>query len=100
MSNQPSISSKKQSNDNLKEVNKVIEKWLIKSGLKVNGFLICPHNYFDFCNCRKPNISLLHDPRINFDIPQWNYSMIGDSIYDRQFAENLCINYTDVSAFY
>jgi D-glycero-D-manno-heptose 1,7-bisphosphate phosphatase len=66
-----------------------LQKELIAAGAKVDGFYFCPHDKRE-CDCRKPLPGMFVQARADFpDIDPATSVMIGDSLSDIEFGNNL-----------
>ncbi len=87
--NQSVIGRGKCSLSDVNEIHNLIKSEFGKNGLTLEFFYVCPHLPEDGCNCRKPltdmGINAGHKYKINFR----ESFMIGDSLSDIQFGQNL-----------
>ena len=67
-------------------------------GIHFSDIFICPHRASDQCQCRKPKTGLLDDFFRQNDVDKTQSWMIGDRDSDRQFAENLGVNWMPLAA--
>ncbi|STX51853.1 histidinol-phosphatase [Legionella busanensis] len=66
-------------------------------GIDFDDIFICPHQDIDQCECRKPKIGLLKNFLQSNNFNREYSWMIGDRATDKQFADNLNINFLPVS---
>lgn len=55
-------------------------------GVRLSGYLICPHAPGEGCACRKPAPGLLHGAAAMFGLHLWDCAFIGDSPSDLEAA--------------
>ncbi|WP_419418820.1 bifunctional histidinol-phosphatase/imidazoleglycerol-phosphate dehydratase HisB [Legionella sp. D16C41] len=67
-------------------------------GIHFSDIFICPHRELDECSCRKPKIGLLTEFLQTTTFNRTNSWMIGDRTTDKQFADNLKVNFLPVSS--
>ncbi len=68
-----------------KEVNKVnneLKSFLLKEGVNILDWYICPHHWEDNCECRKPKPGLLFKASDDYDLCLANTLFIGDDVRD------------------
>lgn len=75
--------------DRLEPVKEKIEKMLSNSGIRLDGFLYCPHypegsvqKYSIDCECRKPKPGMLFEGALRWNIHLNSSWMIGDILND------------------
>ena len=73
ITNQPDVARGKQKRERVEEIN----SFLMKS-LPLDEILVCYHDDFDQCSCRKPNPGLLHEAAEKYAIDLSSSFMIGD----------------------
>jgi imidazoleglycerol-phosphate dehydratase/histidinol-phosphatase len=80
------------------EVMKYFYSQLAGAGIEFEYSMICPHGTEDNCECRKPKIGglteFLAQHKDQIDLP--NSLMFGERENDRQFAENLGVQFVPV----
>lgn len=66
----------------------ILTEWMIseflKNGIKITKVYFCPHHpdITGHCNCRKPNIGLIKQAEMEFDLDLSTSILIGDKISD------------------
>jgi D-glycero-D-manno-heptose 1,7-bisphosphate phosphatase len=56
---------------------------LVRSGAgRIDAVLVCPHDYEDNCECRKPKPGMLLRAASDYSIDLHNSWMVGDSVSD------------------
>lgn len=99
ITNQPVIARGEVSLDELKMIHYKMETLLGKEGAYLDGIYFCPHHpdkgfeeevpeLKTKCNCRKPNIGLLEQATLDFNIDLSNSWFVGDSDIDIQTGKN------------
>jgi len=65
-----------------------IHRWLLEqvryAGGQITQVYVCPHDYSDLCNCRKPNPGMLLRAAREHSLDLAHSWMVGDSIRDMQ----------------
>lgn len=61
---------------------------LMQYGIKIDGFLVCPHTPDDNCICRKPNPTMILDAANRYNINLFESFMIGDKESDVECGKN------------
>jgi len=76
------------SKDQTEQVFHSVSQKLKQHGIQISGFMYCPHQTSDNCDCKKPKPQLLHlaAKASNIDLSQ-SY-MIGDMDFDIQAGKN------------
>jgi D-glycero-D-manno-heptose 1,7-bisphosphate phosphatase len=79
----------------VKEIHELMELKLTKDNAHVDGIYFCPHHpdgvvseYSRECSCRKPNVGLIKQAEVEFDIDMETSYVIGDRLLDIEFAHN------------
>jgi D-glycero-D-manno-heptose 1,7-bisphosphate phosphatase len=79
----------------VKETHELMELKLTKDNAYVDGIYFCPHHpdgvvseYSRECSCRKPNVGLIKQAEVEFDIDMETSYVIGDRLLDIEFAHN------------
>lgn len=92
VSNQSAIANGTSTVEELKNMTDVLDGILKSQGITVSDYFYCQHSSEWKCNCRKPLTGLV-DHLFSSKIVNLNQSyMIGDSMSDIEFANNLKIN--------
>ena len=60
----------------------VFELFLLKEGVNILDWYICPHHWEDNCECRKPKPGLLFKASDDYDLCLANTLFIGDDVRD------------------
>ncbi|HEX5432520.1 MAG TPA: HAD family hydrolase [Bryobacteraceae bacterium] len=77
------------SQEDVLKIEATLEKMLADDGARLDGFYFCPHDE-GACNCRKPLPGLFDQARADFsEIDPASSVMIGDSLSDIEFGQNL-----------
>lgn len=65
-----------------------IHRWLLdrvrNTGGRITQVYVCPHDYSDVCDCRKPNPGMLLRAAREYSVDLLHSWMVGDSIQDIQ----------------
>ncbi|TYB91431.1 MAG: HAD family hydrolase [Kosmotoga sp.] len=69
------------------KVNIKINKILMKNGVSIEKFYLCPHTPKQNCSCRKPKIGLFKKAQKDFEIQISKSYMIGDKESDILFGK-------------
>lgn len=77
VTNQPDIARNLM---DMKELNKMHE--IIRTNLPVDDILVCPHDDFHNCNCRKPKAGMIIEASEKWNIDLKKSFMVGDSWKD------------------
>ena len=87
-SNQPGIARKRLTWEDLDAIHAKMSGDLLKIGARIDGIYICPHNWDEGCDCRKPKPGLLYQAQRDYDlnIPR-DCLLIGDDERDMEAAE-------------
>ncbi len=94
ITNQRGISKGVVSRDVVNQIHDGFNKILLKSrGVQVDAFYLCPHDYSDNCNCRKPRVGMVLEAVSKFNINLSSSWLIGDSDTDIELAKSLDINH-------
>lgn len=84
ISNQRGIARGLMTEHDVKDINKHMQKDLLRIGAKIDRFYWCGHDYSDNCDCRKPKPGLIIRAARDFDIDLESSWMIGDGDDDIQ----------------
>ena len=76
------------------EINRRIVDQIKKSGGRIDGVFMCPHQPDDMCFCRKPQPGLLFEAAKALSIDLKRSILIGDAISDIQAGQNAGIERT------
>ncbi|TRL26522.1 HAD family hydrolase [Methylosinus sporium] len=68
------------------EVNRRVEFLLAEGRASISGWLVCPHDPTDRCDCRKPAPRLVREAARTFDIDCSHSFVIGDKRSDVELA--------------
>lgn len=75
-----------------------LTSWMINKftteGIHISKVLHCPHTPDEKCHCRKPQIGMIENIMLNYDIDFNKSWMIGDKQSDIDFAYNAKIQHT------
>jgi len=82
ISNQRGIGLGLMSFDDLDKIHIRMTTTLLQNGVCIEKILVCPHDYKDNCDCRKPKIGLFQQTEKFLDIDKSQSYMIGDSESD------------------
>ncbi len=88
VTNQSGIGRGYYSKDQFETLNSWMVEQLKQNDIKISQVEYCPHTPEDNCNCRKPNIKMLENILVNYDIDLEKSWMIGDKKSDIDFAIN------------
>jgi D-glycero-D-manno-heptose 1,7-bisphosphate phosphatase len=89
VSNQRGIALRLYSAADVEAIHVRLQSLLSEHGARVDAFYFCPHDNHD-CNCRKPLPGMYEQARRDFpDIAPQTSLMIGDSLSDIQFGQQL-----------
>lgn len=88
VSNQPGIARKRLTWDTLDSIHAKMKAELLEIGARIDGIYVCPHNWDEGCDCRKPMPGLLYQAQRDYDlnIPQ-DCLLIGDDERDVEAAK-------------
>jgi len=88
ISNQAGVSKKLYTDEDLKEINRNMQKELKAHGAWVEGIYYCTHSTSGECDCRKPKIGLLKQAVADLgEAPEISF-FIGDSFKDIEAARS------------
>lgn len=79
VSNQRGVARGLMGEEDIKEINKKMQKDFAKIGANLDAFYWCSHDYSDNCDCRKPKPGLILQAAADFNIDLANSWVIGDS---------------------
>lgn len=82
VSNQRGIARGLMSQEDIADIHKNMQKELATYGGKIDAIYVCPHNYNDNCDCRKPKPGLLYRAARVHHIDLTKATLIGDSQSD------------------
>ena len=90
ISNQSGIARKLYTSEDVHRLHKHIDNELGIFGAKIDAYYFCPHHPdFDIvCECRKPNIGLIKQAVIDYNIDINESWMVGDKASDIECANN------------
>lgn len=74
--------------DDYKIFTKFMLDQLDKNGIKIQQVEFCPHTPQEKCECRKPNIKMIHNIQKNFQIDFEKSWFFGDKMSDMKCASN------------
>jgi D-glycero-D-manno-heptose 1,7-bisphosphate phosphatase len=92
VTNQPGMGWGYISEEEYKAVTGYILKYLLDSGINIEGTFYCPHKEDAACECRKPSPFFFEKLENKYDIIKEQSYMIGDHPSDMRFAANCGIN--------
>lgn len=87
ISNQRGIARGLMSKKDLEAIHKNMQGALKALGGRIDAIYVCPHNYDDNCDCRKPKPGLLFQAARDHDLDLTKAILIGDSEADIQAGE-------------
>lgn len=101
VSNQPGLARGRLTQKELDAIHKKMESELQEIGARIDGLYICPHNWDEGCNCRKPQPGLLYQAQrdYNLNIPK-DCLLIGDDERDLEAAQRADCKSVQVSDHY
>jgi D-glycero-D-manno-heptose 1,7-bisphosphate phosphatase len=89
ITNQPQVGNKKQTLEEMMQVNVNFNNFLIANNCGLDALFICSHGWNDGCDCRKPAPGLMYQAQHFADI-QWKRAFyIGDMIRDEEIASRV-----------
>lgn len=88
VTNQPGITQKKVSFNQVKDLNERIDELLKSHGIFIEEWYVCPHERKENCNCIKPNPTFLLEAAEKFNLTLSNSVFIGDHPHDVATGEN------------
>lgn len=88
ISNQRGVARRLMESKDVEDIHKHMQEELEEIGAKIDGFYVCPHDYSDNCECRKPKPGLFLQARDELNIDLGNSYMIGDNEKDVEAAKN------------
>lgn len=89
VSNQGAISRGEMTAQALARTDAFLHALLASQGVEFAARLYCPHGPDDGCNCRKPQLGLVHELIAGNTLDRDNSAVIGDRDTDLEFARNL-----------
>ena len=98
VTNQSGIGRNLVTHEEVQNINKYIKKIYAKSGIRLVGFIYCPHTPQANCNCRKPKAEMINFALKKFNINKNYVLMIGDSSVDFEAAEISGIKFYEVNS--
>ena len=63
-------------------INSKLQSFLLKEGVNILDWYICPHHWEDNCECRKPKPGLLFKASDDYNLCLANTLFIGDDVRD------------------
>ena len=93
ISNQSAVNRGLLTLDSLNQINKYLKNELIKHSAHINGIYYCPHRPDEYCNCRKPNPTLIQKAVKELGIDLGNSIMIGDRKSDMETARRVGVRF-------
>lgn len=82
ITNQPMVSRGEITLAGVRKLHAILQKRLEKTGVSIDAFYICPHQYEDHCACRKPKIELIRRATKKYNIDLKRSFFIGDDMRD------------------
>lgn len=82
ISNQPGIARGNLDEDMLSRIHEKMENDLAKAGVRIDGIYVCPHNWDEGCDCRKPKPGLIFQAQKDHSINLTKSILIGDDERD------------------
>lgn len=76
----------------IKDIHKKLNSYLDDHGAAIEYFYICPHDYSDDCDCRKPKPGMIHKAITKFNIDPKKSWLIGDSDIDIEAGKRASVN--------
>lgn len=76
------------------QINRFILSEIERSGGRIDGIFMCPHNPLVSCACRKPAPGLLLQAAQSLDIDLQSSVMIGDALSDLEAGQNAGVRQT------
>ncbi len=98
VSNQPAIARGEMSAEALARTEAFVHALLRSQGIEFKARLYCPHGPDDGCNCRKPQLGLVHELIAGNRLDRENSAVIGDRDTDPEFARNLGVQAFAISS--
>ncbi len=83
--NQSGIGRKVYTESDMHNIHEAIQNQLTE---KIDAFYFCPHLPDAGCSCRKPNLGMIEQSCVDFEIDLENSWMIGDKILDVELGFN------------
>ncbi len=97
ISNQDGIARGQITLEEYEQMNLAIDRKLRQKGIYITRWMVCPHDRFDHCNCRKPKTRMIDILSKNYYIDFKNSVIIGDRETDVQLGKKLGIPTIKVS---
>ena len=82
VTNQPGIANGQVSASQVEAVNKTMDELLVKEGVRITQWYVCPHARGDGCQCIKPNPAFLLQASKDYQLDLNQSFMIGDHPHD------------------
>ena len=96
VTNQRGIARELVSNDEIERMHEFLRTAIEGANGRIEKVYICPHDYKDECNCRKPGRGMLVRAQREYDIDLSNSWMVGDSESDAAAGEDEALNRNSV----
>ena len=104
VSNQPGIARGALTEKTLDEIHKKMQEDLRKDeGCEIDDLFVCPHNWDDGCDCRKPKPGMFYQAQKKYSLNLHNCIMIGDDERDIEAgnaAGCTCFQVTDENSLF
>jgi D-glycero-D-manno-heptose 1,7-bisphosphate phosphatase len=84
VTNQRGIARGMISEQSAEEIHHWLSEQVSRTGGRITEVYVCPHDYVDLCNCRKPNPGMLLQAAREHSIDLEHSWMVGDSLSDMQ----------------
>lgn len=91
ITNQSGINRGFYSHADFEKLNNFMLKQFINNGITITEVKYCPHIPEQKCLCRKPNIGMIEDLLLNYEIDVKNSWLVGDKDSDMKLAQNVNI---------
>lgn len=92
ISNQPGIARGNLDEKMLNKIHEKMENDLKKAGVRLDGIYICPHNWDEGCECRKPKPGLIFQAQKEHSINLTKSVLIGDDERDIEAGKAAGVN--------
>lgn len=87
VTNQAGIGRGKMTAEALEAIHDKLTKDLSEIGAEIDAIYVCPHDWYDGCDCRKPKPGMLFQAQHDFNLDLSKVIFVGDDVRDQEAGD-------------